>query len=200
MNSLYPTVMVEKLPVRDFRRVTQKDLDDIYEFCRTGQYDKIPPCTINVNVKPNPKNFDKEKVFSMCPEFYVEGGVKKLAHTLFDKDDYVIHYRTLIKYLKEGMIITEVNKGILYTEEAWLKGYIDLCVEGRAKAEGAKNDFLVDFCKLMMNSVFGRTMENLRKRINFKLVNDTKQLQKELNKPTLEETIVYNKNLLVGVL
>ena len=123
----------------------------------------------------------------------------ELKNTLFDKNDYVIHYRTLIKYLKEGMIITGVNKGILYTEKAWLKGYIDLCVEKRQKAEKAKNDFLVDFWKLFMNSVFGKTMVNVRKRINFKLVNDTKQLQKELNKPTLEDRIVYNKNLLVGV-
>ena len=199
INSLYPTVMIEKLPVRDFRWATQKDLDDIFEFCKTGQYDKIPPCTISVNAKRNPKNFDKEKVFAMCPEFYEEDGVKKLAHTLFDKNDYVIHYRTLIKYLKEGMIITGVNKGILYTEEACLKGYIELCVAERQKAEKAKNDFLVDFWKLMINSVFGKTMENVRKRINFKLLNDTKQLQKELNKPTLEGAIVYNKDLLVGV-
>ena len=199
INSLYPTVMVEKLPVRNFRWATQMDLDDILEFCKTGQYDKIPPCTLSVNLKHNPKNFDKEKVFTMCPDFYEEDKVKKLAHTLFDKNDYVIHYRTLIKYLKEGMIITGVNKGVLYAEEAWLKGYIDLCVEERQKAEREGNDFFVDFWKLMMNSVFDKTMENVRKRINFKLVNDTKHLQKELNKPTLDDKIVYNKNLFVGV-
>ena len=77
MNSLHPTVMVEKLPVRDFRWATQKDLDDILEFCKTGQYDKIPPCTLSVNVKHSPKNFDKEKVFAMFPNFYEEDGVKK---------------------------------------------------------------------------------------------------------------------------
>ena len=199
MNSLYPTVMVEKLPVRDFKWATQKDLDDILEFCKTGQYDKIPPCTLSVNVKHNPKNFNKEKVFAMCPDLYEENGVKKLAHTLFDKDDYVIHYRTLIKYFKEGMITTGVNQAILYTEEAWLKGYINFCVEKRQEAGKAGNDFLVDFWKLMMNSVFGKTMENVRKRINFKLVNNAKHLQKELNKPILEDTIVYNKDLSVGV-
>ena len=65
----------------------------------------------------------------MCPDFYEEDKVKKLAHTLFDKNDYVIHHRTLIKYLKEGMIIDGVNKALLYTEEAWLEGYINFCVE-----------------------------------------------------------------------
>ena len=118
MNSLYPTVMVEKMPVRDFRWATQKNLDDTLEFCKTGQYDKIPPCTLSVNLKHNPNNFEKEKKFTMCPDVYVENKVKKLAHTLFDKNDYVVHYRTLIKYLEEGMIITGVNPALLYTEEA----------------------------------------------------------------------------------
>ena len=121
MNSLYPTVMVEKMPVRDFRWATQKNLDDILEFCKTAQYDKIPPCTLSVNLKHNPKNFDKEKKFAMCPEVYDENKVKKLAHTLFDKNYYV-------------------NQAILYTEEAWLEGYINMCVEERQKAEKERND------------------------------------------------------------
>ena len=103
MNSLYPTVMVDKMPVRDFRWAKQNELNDILEFCKTGQYDKIPPCTLSVNLKHDPKNFSKEKKFTMCPTVYDEDGVKKLAHTLFEKNDYVIHYRTLIKNLEEGM-------------------------------------------------------------------------------------------------
>ena len=142
MNSLYPTVMVQELPVRNFRWATQRVLDNILEFCKTGQYDKIPPCTLSVNLKHNPKNSAEEKVFAMCPDFYEENGVKKLAHTLFDKDYYVVHNRTLIKYLKEGMIIDKVNKAVLYTEEAWLKGYIDFCVQKRTEAELAKNNLL----------------------------------------------------------
>ena len=199
MNSLYPTVMVEKLPVRDFRWATQRDLNDILRCCKNGEFDKIPTCTLSVNLKHNPKNFNKEKVFTMCPDFHEEDGVRKLAHTLYDKKDYVVHYRTLIKYLEEGMIIEKVNKAVLFTEEAWLKGYIDFCVQKRKKAELTGNDFLVEFWKLMMNSVFGKTMENIGKRINFKIINDEKQLQKELNKPTLEDTITYHNDLLVGV-
>ena len=190
MKSLYPTVMVEKLPVRDFRWAKQNELSDIFEFCKTAQNDKVPPCTLSVNLKHDPKNFPMEKKFAMCPVVYEENGVKKLYHTLFDKNDHVVYYRTLIKYLEEGMIITSVNQGILYTEEAWLEGYINMCVEDRQKAEKEGNNFLVEFWKLAMNSVFGKTMENIRKRINFKIINNEKRLQKFLNKPTLEDTIV----------
>ena len=133
MNSLYPTVMVEKLPVRDFRWATQKDIDNIFKLCkevkRSGGsstlYNEIPPCTLSVNLKHNPKNFDREKVSAMCPDFHEENGVKKLAHTLYDKNDYVVHYRTLMKYLEEGMILQKVNRAVLFTEKTWLKGYID---------------------------------------------------------------------------
>ena len=118
---------------------------------------------------------------------------------MFDKKDYVIHHWTLKKYLSEGMIFERVKKVILYTEEPWMKGYIEFCVQKRKEAELAGNDFLVEFWKLLMNSVFGKTMENIRKRINFKLVNDPIKLQKELNKPTLQDTITYHPDLLVGV-
>ena len=121
--------MVEELPVRNFRWVAQNDLNDSLRCCKNGEFDKIPPCTLSVNVKHNPKNFDKENVFAMCPNFYEERRVRKLAHALYDKPDYVIHYCTLKKYLEEGMIITKVNEAVLFTEEAWLKDYIDFCIE-----------------------------------------------------------------------
>ena len=65
--------------------------------------------------------------------------------------------------------------------------------------EEAGNEFLKEFWKLMCNAVFGKSMENVRNRINFKLVNDHEQLQKEMNKPTFEEAHVYHNDLFVGV-
>ena len=198
-NSLYPSVMIEPLPVRDYCWGTEDEIKSIFKLCKEGRYDEIPPCTLSVDLKHDPNNFDKEKVFAMCPDFFVENGVKKLAHHLYDKKDYVIHHRTLKKYLHEGMILEKINRVVLYTEEAWMKGYIEFCIEQQKKAELAGNDFLVDFWKLMCNSIFGKTMENIRKRINFKLVNDAKKLQKELNKPTVQSVITYNLFLLVGL-
>ena len=89
------------------------------------------------------------------------------------------------------MILESVNRVILYTEEAWMKSYIESCVEQREKAELEGNVFLVDFWKSIMNSVFGKTMEIIRKRIYFDLVNDSKKLQKLMNKPTFQDITVY---------
>ena len=104
------------------------------------------------------------------------------------------------------MILTQVNRVIFYDEEPWMKGYIEFCVEQRKEAEKVGNEFLVDFWKLMTNSVFGKTMENIRKRISFELVNDTKRLRKLVSKPFFKDVSVYvpgddedDENFLVGV-
>ena len=135
----------------------------------------------------------------MCPDVFDENGVKKLAHHLNDKDDYVVHHRIFKKYLKEGMIVKKVNRAILYNKKAWMKSYIEFCVNEHKKADLAGNDFLKDFWKLMPNGVFEKSMENVRNRVNSKIVNNPVQLQKEMNKCTFEEATVYHKDLLVGV-
>lgn len=199
VNSLYPTVMIEAMPVRDFSWASQEETDKIFKLCKSEKHNEIPPCTLSVDLKHSPKNFDREKIFTMCPDFYEEDGVKKLTHNLFDKKDYVVHYRTLQKYLSEGMILEKVNKVIFYMEKAWMKDDINFCVEQRKLAELAGNNFSLDFRKLMMNSVFGKTMENIRNGVNFKIINNEIKLQKKLNKPTLQDVITYHNNLLVGV-
>ena len=97
------------------------------------------------------------------------------------------------------MKVKRVNRAILYNEKAWMKSYIEFCIEKRKKADLAGNDFLKDFCKLMCNSVFGKSMENVRNRVNFKIVNNPVQLQKEMNKCTFQEATVYHNDLLVRV-
>ena len=51
----------------------------------------------------------------------------------------------------------------------------------------------------MSNIVFGKSMENIRNHINFKIINDKIQLQKEINKPTFIDCVVYHSELLIGV-
>ena len=87
----------------------------------------------------------------------------KLLLTLEDKKNYVVHFRSLQFYLKMGMKLERVHTVLEFEQECWMEPYIRMNTEFRKKA---KNDFEKDFYKLMNNTVFGKTMENLRKRID----------------------------------
>ena len=65
----------------------------------------------------------------------------------------------------------------------------------RVKRTNAKNSFEKDFFKLMNNSVFGKTMENLRKRVDVRLVTDEKKLVRLTSKPTFVSSKIFNENL-----
>ena len=77
------------------------------------------------------------------------------------------------QYLEEGMILKKVHRGIKFNQSCWMEPYIRKNTEFRKEA---KNAFEKDFFKLMNNSVFGKTIENIRKRQNVKLIDNRKKL------------------------
>jgi len=100
------------------------------------------------------------------------GNVSKLIPTLRGKKKYVLHYRNLKLYLDLGLRLRNIHRALEFKQRTWLKTYIDFNTEMR---KDAKNSFEIDFFKLMNNSVFDKTMENLRKRSNVNLVTDEKR-------------------------
>ena len=121
------------------------------------------------------------------------GLVSKLIPTLRDKKEYVLYYRNLQLYLDLGLKIKKIHRVLKFDQSPWLKQYIDFNTE---KWKHAKNSFEKDFFKLMNNSVFGKTMENLRKRVGVRLVTDEKKLDKLTSKPTYVSSKIFNENLM----
>ena len=120
------------------------------------------------------------------------GMVHKLIPNLANKERYVLHYNNLQLYLSLGLKLTKIHRALKFNQSPWLKKYIDFNTQKRMEA---KNSFEKDFFKLMNNSVFGKTMENLRKREDIKLVTDKEKLLKLTSKPSFISSKIFNEDL-----
>lgn len=107
------------------------------------------------------------------------GQVAKLIPTLSHKKNYVLHDRNLQLDVEHGLKLRKVHRVLEFNQSPWLAQYIEYNTQKRM---GAKNSFERDFFKLMNNSVFGKTVENLRKRIGVRIVTDEKKLSKMVSK------------------
>ena len=150
------------------------------------------PCAAEqIKVTPNMLSDYCQRI---ADKFGIKSGeVKKLIPTLANKSKYVLHYRNLQLYRELGLKLKKIYRVLSFDQSPWLKTYIDFNTRQRTNA---KNAFEKDFFKLMNNSVFGKTMENIRKREDIKLVTNEKQLSKLTSKPTFINSKIFNENLL----
>ena len=111
---------------------------------------------------------------------------------MWNKRKYIIHYENLKQYLSLGLKLTHIHRGIKFEESQWLENYITLNTELRTSAA---NEFDKDFFKLMNNSVFGKTMENIRNRVDIELVNNKKQAEKLSAKPNFYHCNIFSEDL-----
>ena len=109
-------------------------------------YDK--GCILEVDVK-YPKNLhDCHSDLPLLPERMKINKCCKLVYNLYDKNNYVVHIRSLKQALDHGIILKKVHKVVQINQEAWLKEYIDMNTKLRTEA---KNDFEKNFFKSMNN-------------------------------------------------
>ena len=114
------------------------------------------------------------------PERMKINNCSKLTCNLCDKNNFILHIRSLKQALNHGLILKKVYRVIQFNQEGWLKQYIDMNTELRKQV---KNDFEKDFFKLMNNFVFGKAMENVRKDRYIKLITTDKRRNQLVSEP-----------------
>ena len=191
-NNLYGCAMSEKLPTHGFKWLLDREIGKLFNNQVLQVWEKIP-CILEVDLEYPENLHDLHNDYPFCPErVECKNGVKKLIPNLRDKTKYIIHYKNLIQCLRAGMKLKKIHRGIKFVESEWMKSYIDKNTNLRAMA---KNNFEKDFFKLMNNSVFGKTMENLRNRVDVRLVNTKEKLRKLVAKPNFKSRKIFNENL-----
>lgn len=190
-NNLYGWAMSQYLPVGDFKWV---NTDTDFRVPSTSEVGYI----LEVDLEYPENIHDLHSDFPLCPENLIVGGSKdkKLVPNLYNKTNYVIHYRNLIQCLQLGLKLLKVHRVLQFNQSPWLKKYIDLNTELRTLAD---TDFEKDL--LMNNSVFGKTMENIEKRVNVKLLTHwenrgkTQGAQSLIARPEFHSLSIFSESL-----
>ena len=140
----------------------------------------------------------KEEMLSpYCLEIKEENNIKvgvsnKLIPNLIPKNNYIVHYRNLKYYLSKGLALKKVHRILEFKQSDWMKPYIDFNTQKRKEAtnEADKNLF-----KLLNNAVYGKTMENMRKRIKIRIIKNEKDFIKYASRPTYINHNIFGKRL-----
>ena len=191
-NNLYGKAMTEKLPVRGFKWVN--DISKIDEdFVKDYNKNDNKSYILDVDVDYSSKLQHLHSDLPFLPERMIINNTKKFCN-LNDKKNYIVHINVLKQDLDHGLKLRKVHRVIEFEQEAWLKEHIDANTELRKKAT---NDFENDFFKLMNNAVFGKTMKNVRKHRDIKLVKTEKKRNKLVSEPNFHTMKLTDNNLAI---
>ena len=168
-NNLYGWAMSQKLPTHGFKWM---DINISSVLKLLEKKDTKIGYIFEVDLEYPKSLWEEHNDYPLAPERIKIDNVDKLISSLLPKTHYVLHYKNLKQYLEEGMILKKVHRVIKFNQSCWMETFIRKNTELRKEAKTA---FEKDFFKLMNNSVFGKTIENIRKRQNVVLVDNRKK-------------------------
>ena len=189
-NNLYGWAMSKKLPVNGFRWLDSDKTNEINEeFIKNYNENGY---IFEVDVRYPKRLHDLHSDLPFLPERIEINKCKKLICNLSNKKKYVIHVNSLKQALNYGLKLKKIHRVIKFNQKEWLKPHIDMNTELR---KAAKNDFKKDLFKLMNNSVFRKTMENIRKHRDIKLVTTDKKRSKLVSEPNYHTINLISEDL-----
>ena len=185
-NNLYGNSMSKNLPYEIEGKMTKIELKDWRKYS----------CALVVDLEIPKEQHDFLNAFPPAPEHLTINGVKKLVPNLRDKKEYLVYSELLAFYVDElGLKITHIHRGYIFKCSQWLKPYIDNNTQKRIKALKEKQGSKENFYKKCNNSIYGKTIENPRKRCNVELVNCVERAKKLNQSPEYLKFTIFSDNL-----
>lgn len=149
--------------------------------------DDYPPCVQNLTITEEMLSpWQKENKPADWKPF------KKLVGNLFPKYKYVIHSILLEEVMRLGCKVTALYKILRFSQRRWIQSYVHGCLDRRAKSS---NEWEKAYWKLMVNAVFGKSLENVRRSQVIKLVLDEEDRKKLVNDPHYRGFIDVGENV-----
>ena len=210
MNNVYGTVMsFYYLPYGGFRWLSKEEikrfdlnvinensktryiLEVDLEYCKElhNVHNDYPLCPEHIEMKYKMLSNYRKDIVDRCN--IKVGGVKKLILNLYDKIRYPVHYKNLKYYLSLGMKLKKIYRVLSFKQKNWLKVFTDFNTEKRRRSNDEVNKNLY---KLFNNCIYCKSIENARKKINVKLINNKKKYRKIVNKPNFISQKIIDKN------
>lgn len=195
VNNLYGWAMTQNLPHSNFEWIDIENIEIILKSSDNGKYGYL----IEVDLEYPESLHDLHNDYPFCPEHMLpphpDSKHEKLLLNLFDKTNYVLHYRMLKLVLSHGLKLHRVHRILKFEQKPWLEPYVLLNTNERKKAT---NEFDKNFFKLMSNAIYGKSMENVRNHVDVKLRTewDGRYGAKNLIvKPNFKRRVIFNENL-----
>ena len=189
-NNLYGWAISKKLSTNGFKWIDNNKINE--DFIKNYNENNDKGYILEVDVKYPKKLHELHSDLPFLSEQMEVNKCKKLVCNLSNKKKYVVHINALKQALNHCLKLKRIHRIIEFNQEAWLKPYIDMNTELRKEA---KNDFEKDLFKLINNSVFGKTMENIRKHRDIKLETTDKKRSKLVSEPNYHTINLISEDL-----
>ena len=157
------------------------DLHNVSLLLQRGQKSII---TSSVNTKRN-------LLASLESQGHKIRSTNKLILDFHDKKNYVIHYMNLKFYMAKGLKLTKIHKIIRFNQKPWLEPYVTLCTNKRKEATSS---FEKDFWKLMINSFYGKTIEDKRRHMKADIVTSEIMAEKKIRSNYYDDFFILNSD------
>ena len=204
--SLYPYVMSQKLPISNYKFVSN------FNRSKYGQ-SKSFGCLLNVEIYTT-KKVKNDKILSQFPALVSKTSIKYdqlsdfqrknlkenyksseklINHLGYDKNSYISF--EMYEMLKSLGYRINIKRILEYRHSNFMKPYIDILFERKSYYKSIGDVGMSNTFKILMNSLFGVTMTRAERFKNFKIVTTEEQVDKQVKKPNFNSRNIINDNL-----